>query len=252
MPLHLQSITKEADNSELFAWLVQNGMDMADTIFISSDGRFILIQTNIIDTISDSVIGKLVYTLEKSDELKQLNILDLDIVINSSNYCEVEFIRKLEGSSDANEYYEVETVAEGQHLEIETVNRHTVSDDLEEKTMQLRFSAFPFQLSVFHDIESLQGEKMKLFEDFEAVKFPEENLIFVTHSGYLYYIYNELLYAKDLTEEQIDEYNANRPMEDNTEIELIIDFYNRFIYRMEYMIRVGKEKGYDLISFMGP
>lgn len=62
----------------------------------------------------------------------------------------------------------------------------------------------------------------------------------------------QLLYAKDLSEEQIKEYNANRPTEDDTEIGLIIDFYNRFIYRMEYMMRVGKEKGYDLISFMGP
>ena len=63
---------------------------------------------------------------------------------------------------------------------------------------------------------------------------------------------HELLYAKDLTEEQIAEYNANRPKEDDTEIELIIDFYHRFIYRIEYMLKVGKEKGYNLISFMGP
>lgn len=28
--------------------------------------------------------------------------------------------------------------------------------------------------------------------------------------------------------------------------------YQRFTYRMEYMMKVGKEKGYDLISFMGP
>lgn len=62
----------------------------------------------------------------------------------------------------------------------------------------------------------------------------------------------EILYAKNLSKEQIKEYNANRPTEDDTEIEQIIDFYRRFIYRMEYMIRVGKEKGYDLISFMGP
>ena len=34
--------------------------------------------------------------------------------------------------------------------------------------------------------------------------------------------------------------------------ELIIDFYRRFIYRMEYMMKIGKENGYDLISFMGP
>ena len=62
----------------------------------------------------------------------------------------------------------------------------------------------------------------------------------------------KLLYAKDLSDDKIKEYNDNRPTEDDTEIELIIDFYRRFIYRMEYMMKVGKEKGYDLISFMGP
>jgi len=60
------------------------------------------------------------------------------------------------------------------------------------------------------------------------------------------------LYAKDLTDEQVKEYNENRPTEDDTETNLIIDFYNRFLYRMEYMMRVGAEKGYNLISFRGP
>ena len=62
----------------------------------------------------------------------------------------------------------------------------------------------------------------------------------------------QLLYAKDLNEDEIASYNANRPTEDNTEVKLIVDFYQRFLYRIEYMMRVGKEKGYDLISFMGP
>ena len=38
----------------------------------------------------------------------------------------------------------------------------------------------------------------------------------------------------------------------NTEVAHIVDFYQRFLYRMEYMMEVGKEKGYDLISVMGP
>jgi len=63
---------------------------------------------------------------------------------------------------------------------------------------------------------------------------------------------HQLLYAKNLTEKEIEEYNANRPTEDDTEVELVLDFYSRFIYRMEYMMKVGREKGYDLISFMGP
>ena len=62
----------------------------------------------------------------------------------------------------------------------------------------------------------------------------------------------ELLYAKDLSDEQVKDYNAKRPKEDRTEVNLIVDFYQRFIYRMEYMMRVGAEKGYNLISFMGP
>ena len=62
----------------------------------------------------------------------------------------------------------------------------------------------------------------------------------------------QLIYSKDLSEEQIKAYNDNRPTEDDTDKELIIDFYRRFIYRMEYMVNIGEEKGYNLISFMGP
>jgi len=62
----------------------------------------------------------------------------------------------------------------------------------------------------------------------------------------------QLIYAKNLSEEEIAEYNANRPTEDDTEVALVVDFYKRFLYRMEYMMKVGQERGYNLISFMGP
>lgn len=62
----------------------------------------------------------------------------------------------------------------------------------------------------------------------------------------------QLLYAKNMSAEAVAEYNANRPTEDDTEAALVVDFYQRFLYRMEYMMKVGKEKGYNLISFMGP
>lgn len=62
----------------------------------------------------------------------------------------------------------------------------------------------------------------------------------------------QLVYAKNLSEEEVAEYNANRPKEDDTKVGLVVDFYQRFLYRMEYMMKVGKEKGYNLISFMGP
>lgn len=34
----------------------------------------------------------------------------------------------------------------------------------------------------------------------------------------------QLLYAKDLNEEEVAEYNANRPTEDDTEVGLVVDF----------------------------
>ena len=43
-----------------------------------------------------------------------------------------------------------------------------------------------------------------------------------------------------------------REKDKEIETEMLIDFYHRFIYRMEYMMKVGKENGYDLISVMGP
>lgn len=63
---------------------------------------------------------------------------------------------------------------------------------------------------------------------------------------------HKLIYAKGLTDAQIKEYNDNRPTKDDTEVDLVIDFYHRFIYRMEYMMKVGKENGFDLMLVMGP
>ena len=62
----------------------------------------------------------------------------------------------------------------------------------------------------------------------------------------------EVLHASDFTEARAREYNENKPKADNTDTELVIDFYRRFIYRTEYMMKVGKEKGFDLITFIGP
>lgn len=54
----------------------------------------------------------------------------------------------------------------------------------------------------------------------------------------------ETIYTKEL--------RKKRGFATDAEMELIIDFYNRFVYRMEYMLKIGAEKGYNLISFMGP
>ena len=50
----------------------------------------------------------------------------------------------------------------------------------------------------------------------------------------------------------VDEISENSPVNEHHKYEVIIDFYRRFVYRMDYMIKIGKEKGYDYISFCGP
>lgn len=81
---------------------------------------------------------------------------------------------------------------------------------------------------------------------------------YLTHNFYTYDSVNNVL--KDISE-TIDALSSGAKNEYTVELikrrntadcKLIIDFYRRFIYRMEYMMKVGKEKGYDLISFMGP
>lgn len=61
-----------------------------------------------------------------------------------------------------------------------------------------------------------------------------------------------VLYVRGMTDEEVRKLNANRPREDDTEVAVVVDFYRRFICRMENMMRVGKEKGYNLITFVGP
>ncbi len=53
-------------------------------------------------------------------------------------------------------------------------------------------------------------------------------------------------------QDEDEEYAAFTPRNRRTETGRIISFFERLIYRLEYMMRVGKEKGFDLISFMGP
>lgn len=58
--------------------------------------------------------------------------------------------------------------------------------------------------------------------------------------------------SRDMIAETVAGYNRNRPTVDNTQEAMVIDFYKRLIFRLEYMLKVGEEKGYNLISVMGP
>lgn len=61
----------------------------------------------------------------------------------------------------------------------------------------------------------------------------------------------ETTYTKRLKIQRDDHLPYAEPRK-NKDAERIIDFYQRFLYRMEYMIRISKENGYKMILFQGP
>lgn len=150
MPLHINSITNDRSTSVL-AWILQKGMDECNSIFVSDDNKYFHIRREIRDLRTGDAIGELVYTVKHSDE--RLEVLDLDITWNSDELVSVQFDKLCKGSSESNEYYLAE-VMDGGHFELETVNRYVIKNDLENTENQVYISAFPFELSVFPDIDS--------------------------------------------------------------------------------------------------
>ena len=131
------------------------------------------------------------------------------------------------------------------------VDEYWIDDNGNEQTTQV--SGFEWYLTYnFYTFESVKSILKDIRETIDALSCGQETDYTQKLKIKRGFSSHKLIYAKDLTEEQIEKHNANRPKEDNTSIDLIINFYNRFIYRMEYMMKVGKEKGFNLISFMGP
>ncbi len=153
MPLHFQSITEKDQSPALLTELFYEPFEHPSSLFVSKD-KYLHSQTDIRDELSGDLIGKIVYTV-KSNEEKQVNeLLDLDIVLNNDVKTTLRFLALREGSSDSNEYYDAAEVESDGHLEIETVNRHSVEGDLVDTEREVSICAFPFELTVYEDIEA--------------------------------------------------------------------------------------------------
>lgn len=155
MPLHLNSITNDSQNSEILAWMLQEGMDKCDSIFITEDQKYFHIRCKIEDRLTGDAIGKIVYTLLHGD--KAIEVLDLDIVLDNDRASVINFLEMRDGSSDSNEYYEAEVADGGQHFELETVNRHVIAENLIDTEREVYISAFPFALSVYEDMDAFDA-----------------------------------------------------------------------------------------------
>ena len=153
MPIHLDSVTDPKQRPGLIAWILKKGMDECDSVLASDDHLYFHIHKGIVDHKTNETIGRLVYTIKNDDEHQQLQLLDLDIVLENAAPSKLRFLKLMDGSSNANEYYEVETVDDEQHLVIETVNRHSIPDGLLNTERSVSISIFPFQLSIYENID---------------------------------------------------------------------------------------------------
>ena len=154
MPLHLNALTNHHQD-ELLAYLLQNGLDHAEDAIAGEDGRILHLANPVWDAASGERIGKFVFTLLIDDARKALEAIDIDITLDSAETAELRFLEKLPQSSDANEYYDVETANDRIRLQIETVNRNFLAGDIVDTVQRVRACAFPFQLTVYDDMDAL-------------------------------------------------------------------------------------------------
>ena len=154
MPLHLNSITNDSQNADFLAWLLQDELNAADAVFATEDGGFIHLGKGLFDAKTGEALGRYIFTLQKNDERKALESIDLDIILDNEEDTLLEFLSKRPESSESNEYYDVVAPAQDQHLLIETVNRYCVAKEIKGTTQPVQVSAFPFELTVYEDIDA--------------------------------------------------------------------------------------------------
>lgn len=156
MPVHFNSFIADNDEqlrTKLFSDIVSKYTEDAEDIFVSDDKKKIHITNYFKNIKTKENIGKVVITLIVRED--NIELVDTDIVLLNENRTKLHFEEKLEESSEANEYYIVYELNQEKHFDIETVNRYTISNNIEGNDIDVYLSAFPFQLDVFENEEEL-------------------------------------------------------------------------------------------------
>lgn len=128
----------------------------SESVYATADKRLLHSVRFLFDEKRKDCIGKTVFTVENNG--KALNIIDLDLTLNSESAIPIRFLERLPLSSEANEYYNAETIEQRRGFQLETVNRHTLPFDIEGTVQNVYVSAFPFKLNVYDDMDELNAE----------------------------------------------------------------------------------------------
>lgn len=167
MPMHLEAITRDSQSPAVLDRLIQHELNSPEQTLVSSDKQYIHMTHYMRDASTNEVIGKFVFTLHINSEKKTMNILDVDLSLLNETPVKLSLLEKLPKSSAANEYYNVMTFYTSRHLQIETVNRHAINGDITGTAQDVFASAFPFKLSVFDDLDTMNSafgfRKAKMF-----------------------------------------------------------------------------------------
>jgi hypothetical protein len=156
MPLHLESFYN-GDKTEIFINMIPRDISQAEKVFATEDKKKILMANKLFNNDNGEQFGQIVYLLMLNQDEKGIEIIDIDIVLDSENKIKIKLLDKLEESSDRNEYYEAESLDNGAHFQIETVNRYKIEREICNTEVDAYISAFPFKLTVFENIEEFNN-----------------------------------------------------------------------------------------------
>ena len=168
MPLHLESIVRK-DKEESIVLQLEKDLRSAECVFSSSDRTIFHVHKPMIDRLMGEAFGTIVYTLQSENRDAPLKLIDVDLVLHNDRITEMLLLTKHPKSSDANEYYDAEVVGEGGHLQIETVNRQAIDEEIENTVQKISASAFPFRVSIHNSMDEFNkkagfGKDMDLDE----------------------------------------------------------------------------------------
>ncbi len=153
MPIRFQAISDTKETSKVFAGILGTIFEQANSGFATSDKKYFIVRSEMIDVKTKKVLGHYVYTLHTNEEKQVNEVLDVDIILSTAPPCKLHFLKLLSGSSDSNEYYEVETADTAQHLSIETVCRYAIDGELLGTEQEAYISIFPYQLTVYKNLD---------------------------------------------------------------------------------------------------
>lgn len=155
MPLHLNSMTNDYDNTNTLAWIFSQA-NSSELGFASKSSDYFHLFKPLVDSKTNHQIGRLVFTVKNNAAAKALEVIDVDIVFENPQSVYLSFLSLRDGSSDSNEYYDVELQnGKDGHLSIETVNRHMIEEDIRGTSQKVHLCAFPFKLSIYESMDDL-------------------------------------------------------------------------------------------------